>query len=109
MQGKAYVDSQTLEELRAGRGSFHEPGRVSPSRDRPPVERLDLLRRRRAGEFADGAHVLRAKIDMQASNQNLRDPVMYRIKREHHHRTGDAWCIYPMYDFATGTRTRSRA
>ena len=100
--GKAYVDSQTLEELRAGRGSFYQPGRVSPYRDRKPDENLDMLRRMRAGEFPDGAHVLRAKIDMQSPNQNLRDPVMYRIKREHHHRTGDAWCIYPMYDFAHG-------
>jgi glutaminyl-tRNA synthetase len=100
--GKAYVDSQTLEEIREGRGSFYKPGRVSPHRDRSPAENLDLLARMRAGEFADGAHVLRAKIDMQSSNQNLRDPVMYRIKREHHHRTGDAWCIYPMYDFAHG-------
>jgi glutaminyl-tRNA synthetase len=100
--GKAYVDSQSLDEMREGRGSFYKPGRVSPYRERPVAENLDLLRRMRAGEFADGAHVLRAKIDMQASNQNLRDPVMYRIKREHHHRTGDAWCIYPMYDFAHG-------
>ena len=100
--GKAYVDSQTLEEIRAGRGNFYKPGRVSPHRDRTPAENLDLLRRMRAGEFEDGAHVLRAKIDMQSPNQNMRDPVMYRIKREHHHRTGDAWCIYPMYDFAHG-------
>jgi glutaminyl-tRNA synthetase len=100
--GKAYVDSQTLEEIRAGRGNFYKPGRVSPYRDRPAAENLDLLRRMRAGEFEDGAHVLRAKIDMESPNQNLRDPVMYRIKREHHHRTGDAWCIYPMYDFAHG-------
>jgi glutaminyl-tRNA synthetase len=100
--GKAYVDSQSLEELRQGRGNFYQPGRVSPYRDRPVAENLDLLRRMRAGEFADGAHVLRAKIDMQSPNQNMRDPVMYRIKREHHHRTGDAWCIYPMYDFAHG-------
>jgi len=100
--GQAYVDSQTLEELREGRGSFYKPGRVSPYRDRSAPENLDLLQRMRAGEFADGAHVLRAKIDMMSSNQNLRDPVMYRIKREHHHRTGDRWCIYPMYDFAHG-------
>jgi glutaminyl-tRNA synthetase len=78
------------------------PGRVSPFRDRSVAENLDLLNRMRAGEFPDGAHVLRAKIDMQSPNQNLRDPVMYRIKREHHHRTGDTWCIYPMYDFAHG-------
>ena len=100
--GKAYVDSQSLDEMREGRGSFYKPGRVSPYRDRAVAENLDLLGRMRAGEFADGAHVLRAKIDMEASNQNLRDPVMYRIKREHHHRTGDTWCIYPMYDFAHG-------
>ena len=102
VQGKAYVDSQSLEEIREGRGSFYKPGRVSPWRDRKPAENLDLLRRMRAGEFPDGAHVLRAKIDMESPNQNMRDPVMYRIKREHHHRTGDAWCIYPMYDFAHG-------
>ena len=100
--GKAYVDSQTLEELRAGRGSFYEAGHTSPYRDRPVAENLDLFKRMRAGEFADGAHVLRAKIDMQSPNQNMRDPVMYRIKREHHHRTGDTWCVYPMYDFAHG-------
>jgi glutaminyl-tRNA synthetase len=101
-EGKAYVDSQTLEEMRAGRGSFYETGRLSPYRDRRVAENLEMLRRMRAGEFPDGAHVLRAKIDMQSPNQNLRDPVMYRIKREHHHRTGDRWCIYPMYDFAHG-------
>jgi glutaminyl-tRNA synthetase len=99
---KAYVDSQSLEEMREGRGSFYQPGRVSPYRNRSPAENLDLFARMRAGEFPDGAHVLRAKIDMESPNQNLRDPVMYRIKREHHHRTGDAWCIYPMYDFAHG-------
>jgi glutaminyl-tRNA synthetase len=100
--GKAYVDSQSLEELRQGRGSFYQTGRVSPYRDRSVAENLDLFKRMRAGEFPDGAHVLRAKIDMESPNQNMRDPVMYRIKREHHHRTGDAWCIYPMYDFAHG-------
>ncbi|HEY8089826.1 MAG TPA: glutamine--tRNA ligase/YqeY domain fusion protein, partial [Polyangiaceae bacterium] len=100
--GKAYVDSQSLEEMRAGRGSFYHTGAVSPYRERSADESLDMLRRMRAGEYQDGAHVLRAKIDMTSSNQNLRDPVMYRIKREHHHRTGDAWCIYPMYDFAHG-------
>ncbi|MGO9833373.1 MAG: glutamine--tRNA ligase/YqeY domain fusion protein [Polyangiaceae bacterium] len=100
--GKAYVDSQSLDEMREGRGSFYKPGRISPYRERSPEESLDLFQRMRAGEFADGAHVLRAKIDMESSNQNLRDPVMYRIKREHHHRTGDSWCIYPMYDFAHG-------
>ena len=100
--GKAYVDSQTVDEIRQGRGSFYAPGRVSPYRDRSVGENRDLLQRMRAGEFPDGAHVLRAKIDMQSPNQNMRDPVMYRIKREHHHRTGDTWCIYPMYDFAHG-------
>ncbi len=100
--GKAYVDSQSLEELREGRGSFYKPGRVSPYRDRPVAESLDLFRRMRGGEFPDGAHVLRARIDMESPNQNMRDPVMYRIKREHHHRTGDDWPIYPMYDFAHG-------
>jgi glutaminyl-tRNA synthetase len=100
--GKAYVDSQSLEEIREGRGSFYAPGRVSPYRARSVAENLDLLSRMKAGEFPDGAHVLRAKIDMESANQNLRDPVMYRIKREHHHRTGNAWCIYPMYDFAHG-------
>jgi glutaminyl-tRNA synthetase len=100
--GKAYVDSQTLEEIRSGRGNFYNPGVVSPYRDRTVEENLFLFQRMRAGEFPDGAHVLRAKIDMQSPNQNLRDPVMYRLKRAHHHRTGDAWCIYPMYDFAHG-------
>jgi len=100
--GKAYVDSQTLEEMRGGRGSFYEGGRVSPYRDRSIEENLDLFQRMRKGEFPDGAHVLRAKIDMTSPNQNMRDPVMYRIKREHHHRTGDDWPIYPMYDFAHG-------
>ena len=98
-KGHAYVDSQTVDEIRQGRGSFYAPGRVSPYRDRSIEENLDLFQRMRAGEFTDGAHVLRAKIDMQSPNQNLRDPVMYR---EHHHRTGDTWCIYPMYDYAHG-------
>jgi glutaminyl-tRNA synthetase len=100
--GKAYIDSQSVDEMREGRGSFYKPGRLSPYRDRPVAENLDLFRRMRAGEFPDGAHVLRAKIDMESPNQNMRDPVMYRIRREHHHRTGDKWCIYPMYDFAHG-------
>jgi glutaminyl-tRNA synthetase len=101
-QGKAYVDSQSLEEIRAGRGNFYKPGHVSPYRDRSVAENLDLFARMRAGEFPDGAHVLRAKIDMESPNQNLRDPVLYRVRREHHHRTGDTWCIYPLYDFAHG-------
>jgi len=96
----AYVDSQTADEIREGRGTLKEPGRDSPYRTRPVSESLELIRRMRAGEFADGAHVLRAKIDMASPNMNLRDPILYRIKRADHHRTGDAWCIYPMYDYA---------
>ncbi len=98
--GLAYVDSLTAEEIRAHRGTLTEPGTSSPYRDRPAEESLDLFARMRAGEFPDGALVLRAKIDMASPNINLRDPVLYRIRRAHHHRTGDAWCIYPMYDFA---------
>jgi glutaminyl-tRNA synthetase len=97
---KAYVDSQSADEIRRNRGTLTEPGTDSPDRSRPAAESLDLFRRMRAGEFADGALVLRAKIDMASPNINMRDPVLYRIKRAHHHRTGDAWCIYPMYDFA---------
>jgi glutaminyl-tRNA synthetase len=100
--GDAYVDSQTVDEMREGRGSFYKPGRVSPYRQRSVAENLELFRAMRTGAFEDGAHVLRAKIEMDSPNQNMRDPVMYRIKREHHHRTGDLWCIYPMYDFAHG-------
>ena len=100
--GKAYVDESTLEQIRERRGDFHRPGEESPYRNRPAAESLDLLRRMRAGEFADGSMVLRAKIDMRAGNINLRDPPMYRILRTPHHRTGDAWCIYPIYDFAHG-------
>jgi glutaminyl-tRNA synthetase len=99
-EGLAYVDSLTPEEIRAHRGTLTEPGKDSPYRNRPIEENLDLFARMRAGEFADGALVLRAKIDMASPNINLRDPVLYRIRRAHHHRTGDAWCIYPMYDFA---------
>jgi len=98
--GKAYVDSLSAEEIRAHRGTLTEPGRPGPYRDRPLDESLDLFRRMRAGEFPDGAHVLRARIDMASPNLNMRDPVLYRIRRARHHRTGDAWCIYPMYDFA---------
>ena len=98
--GKAYVDSLTAEEVRAQRGTLTEPGQESPYRNRSVEENLDLFARMRAGEFPDGAHTLRAKIDMGAANINLRDPVMYRIQRASHYRTGDAWCIYPMYDFA---------
>ncbi|HEX7419864.1 MAG TPA: glutamine--tRNA ligase/YqeY domain fusion protein, partial [Thermoanaerobaculia bacterium] len=98
--GKAFVDSATADEIRALRGSLTEPGQNSPYRDRTVEENLDLFRRMRAGEFPDGAHVLRAKIDMSSPNVNMRDPVLYRIRHETHHRTGDKWCIYPMYDFA---------
>jgi glutaminyl-tRNA synthetase len=97
--GHAYVDSQSAEEMAANRGNFAEPGKNSPYRDRPAQESLDLLRRMKAGEFRDGQHILRAKIDMASPNMNLRDPAIYRIRHAHHHRTGDAWCIYPMYDY----------
>jgi glutaminyl-tRNA synthetase len=100
--GDAYVDDLSPEEIRAYRGTLTEPGRNSPYRDRGPEENLDLLRRMRAGEFPDGARVLRAKIDMASGNINLRDPVLYRILHAAHPRTGDAWCIYPTYDFAHG-------
>jgi len=98
--GKAYVDDLTADEIREHRGTLTAPGRESPWRDRPADESLDLFRRMRAGEFPDGSRVLRAKIDMESPNINMRDPVLYRIRRAHHHRTGDAWCIYPMYDYA---------
>jgi glutaminyl-tRNA synthetase len=100
--GHAYVDSIAADQVGEMRGQWHEAGRESPYRDRAPAESLDLLRRMRAGEFADGAHVLRAKIDMTSGNMNLRDPIMYRIRHAHHHRTGDRWCIYPTYDWAHG-------
>lgn len=99
-QGAAYVDSLTADEIREHRGTLTVPGKNSPYRDRPIAESLDLFQRMRAGEFADGAHVLRAKIDMGSSNLNMRDPILYRIRRAHHHRTDDTWCIYPTYDFA---------
>lgn len=99
-KGLAYVDSQSAEAIHLTRGTLTEPGKNSPYRDRSPVENLDLFRRMKAGEFPDGAHVLRAKIDMASSNVIMRDPVLYRIRHAHHHRTGDDWCIYPMYDFA---------
>jgi glutaminyl-tRNA synthetase len=98
--GKAYVDSLSPEEIRDYRGTLTAPGRESPYRDRSIAENLDLFTRMRAGEFPDGAHVLRAKIDMASGNVNMRDPVMYRILHVSHHRTGDQWCIYPMYDYA---------
>jgi glutaminyl-tRNA synthetase len=100
--GKAYVCDLTADEIRRHRGTLTEPGRNSPDRDRTIEENLDLFTRMRAGEFPDGSRTLRAKIDMASPNLNLRDPVMYRILRATHHRTGDAWCIYPMYDFAHG-------
>jgi glutaminyl-tRNA synthetase len=100
--GKAYVDDQSQEEMRASRGTLTEPGRNSPWRERTIEESLDLFRRMRAGEFPNGARVLRAKIDMASGNINLRDPVLYRILHASHPRTGAAWCIYPSYDFAHG-------
>ncbi|NIP45302.1 MAG: glutamine--tRNA ligase/YqeY domain fusion protein [Gammaproteobacteria bacterium] len=100
--GKAYVDSLSADEIREYRGTLTEPGRESPYRNRSVEENLDLFARMRAGEFADGSHVLRAKIDMAAPNMNMRDPVMYRILHASHQMTGDAWCIYPMYDFTQG-------
>lgn len=99
-QGLAYVDSQSAEDMAKNRGNFGEPGKNSPFRDRPAAESLDLFRRMKAGEFEDGAHILRAKIDMASPNMNLRDPAIYRIRHAHHHRTGDKWCVYPMYDYA---------
>lgn len=98
-QGKAYVCSLTPEQAREYRGTLTEPGRNSPDRDRSIEENLDLFTRMKNGEFADGAYTLRAKIDMAAGNINMRDPVIYRIKHQHHHQTGDKWCIYPMYDY----------
>jgi glutaminyl-tRNA synthetase len=100
--GDAYVDSQSIEEIRKNRGNFYSPGVDSPYRDRPVDESLQLLREMRAGELAEGEAVLRAKIDMQHKNLNMRDPLIYRILEQHHHRTGDDWCIYPMYDYAHG-------
>jgi len=101
-QGKAYVCDLSADEIREYRGTLTEPGRDSPYRDRSVEENLDLFERMRAGEFEDGSRTLRAKIDMASPNINLRDPVIYRIRRVTHHRTGDEWCIYPMYDFAHG-------
>ncbi len=97
--GKAYVDSLSPEKIREYRGTLTEAGRESPDRERPPEESLDLFRRMRQGEFEEGAYVLRAKIDMSSGNLNMRDPTLYRIKKIHHHRTGESWTIYPMYDF----------
>ena len=98
--GHAYVDSQTAEEMRASRGTLTEAGRNSPYRDRTPAENLALFRAMKAGDFADGTHILRAKVDMSSGNINLRDPAIYRIRHATHHATGDAWCIYPMYTYA---------
>ncbi|MFZ9628022.1 MAG: glutamine--tRNA ligase/YqeY domain fusion protein [Ilumatobacteraceae bacterium] len=100
--GLAYVDDQDADTISAQRGGYGKPGIESPFRNRTVDENLDLFRRMRAGEFADGSHVLRARIDMQHENMQLRDPIMYRIRHEHHHRTGDDWCIYPTYDWAHG-------
>ena len=102
LAGKAYVDSLSQAEIREHRGTLTQPGKESPYRNRSVEENLDLLKRMKAGEFADGEHVLRAKIDMASPNLNMRDPVMYRILHSEHHRTGDDWRIYPMYDFAHG-------
>jgi glutaminyl-tRNA synthetase len=101
-KGLAYVDDSTAEEIAAQKGTPTEPGRMSKFRDRSVDENLDLFRRMKAGEYPDGAKVLRSKVDMASPNMQLRDPIIYRIKHAHHHRTGDTWCIYPMYDFAHG-------
>ena len=101
-KGLAYVDDQTQEQIREGRGTVSEPGKESPWRNRSAEENLDLFERMKAGEFADGEKVLRAKIDMAHPNMLFRDPIMYRIIHARHHRTGDKWCIYPMYDYAHG-------
>lgn len=102
LKGKAYVDFSTAEEIAAMKGTPTEPGRPSPYRDTPPEENLALFEKMKSGEFPDGHCTLRAKIDMASSNMIMRDPLLYRIKHAHHHRTGDAWCIYPMYDWAHG-------
>ena len=98
-QGKAYVDSMSADRIREYRGTLTQPGTESPHRNRPVAENLELFQKMKAGEFADGEHVLRVKINMRAANLNMRDPVIYRIRRARHYRTGDSWCIYPMYDF----------
>ena len=100
--GKAYVESLSLEEIREYRGTLKQPGKASPDRGRSIEENIDLFERMRAGEFEDGKYILRAKIDMASPNMNLRDPAIYRIKKAHHYRTGNEWCIYPMYDFTHG-------
>jgi len=101
-KGKAYIDSLSGEEIKAYRGTPTEPGKESPDRNRPVEENLDIFERMKAGEFKDGEYVLRAKINMSSPNMNMRDPIIYRIRHESHHRTGDKWCIYPMYDWAHG-------
>ncbi|HEY5672346.1 MAG TPA: glutamine--tRNA ligase/YqeY domain fusion protein [Malonomonas sp.] len=101
-KGKAYVDSQNAEQMRVNRGTLTEPGTDSPFRQRSVEENLALFAQMKNGDFPDGSHILRAKIDMKSPNMNLRDPALYRILHAHHHRTGDKWCIYPMYDFAHG-------
>jgi glutaminyl-tRNA synthetase len=101
-KGRAYVDSQTEEEIRTGRGTVTTAGTESPYRSRTPAENLDMLRRMRAGEFPDGSHVLRARIDMAHPNMIMRDPLLLRIRHERHYRRGDEWCVYPLYDFAHG-------
>ncbi|SHJ85753.1 glutaminyl-tRNA synthetase [Malonomonas rubra DSM 5091] len=101
-KGKAYVDSQSAEAMRENRGTLTQAGKNSPYRDRSVEENLELFEKMKNGDFPDGSHILRAKIDMSSPNMNLRDPAMYRILHAHHHRTGDKWCIYPMYDFAHG-------
>jgi glutaminyl-tRNA synthetase len=98
-QGKAYVDSLSADQMRDYRGTLTEPGKESPDRNRTIADNLDLFAKMRAGDFEDGQYVLRAKIDMASPNINMRDPVIYRIRRVHHHRTGDTWCVYPMYDY----------
>ena len=107
--GKAYVDSQSAEEIRASRGTLTQPGTESPYRNRSIEENLDLFHRMRGGEFADREHVLRAKIDMASPNVVMRDPTLYRIRHAEHHRTGDKWCVYPMYDLRTACPTRWKA
>ena len=102
LDGKAYVDELTPEQMKVYRGTLTEPGKPSPYRDRPIEENLDLFRRMKAGEFENGRYTLRAKIDLNSPNINMRDPIMYRIIHQSHHRTGDKWCIYPMYDFTHG-------
>lgn len=101
-EGKAYVDEQTAEEIRTSRGDLQNPGKESPYRDRPKEESLELFEKMKEGEFGDGEKVLRARVDMAHPNLNMRDPVLYRIVHAEHHRTGDKWCIYPMYDFTHG-------